>query len=295
METAATDASSQMSLGLGLEDAHVLVTGGSGMIGSVVVKAFLAAGCRVSSIDLTRPSYEASSKFSSFTADISNEIEFMDAWSSAVKRNGPIQTCVALASLDLSVLEHHDSLADMSMSQWQRTLNVNVSGTFLTARSWLRDLKAFRDLLIDKPNVSLIIVGSESGHFGERGNPDYAASKSAVQYGLLQSLKADAPRVRAGARVNAIAPGPVATAKFYEECKANPNQLWLDAQGTVAQKRPVSMERIARSIVYLASERWSGDVHGQTLNVDGGKQGKVMWAKDECQSTSDFLAAREYL
>ena len=49
-------------------------------------------------------------------------------------------------------------------------------------------------------NASLIIVGSESGRFGERGNPDYAAGKSAVQVGLLQSLRADVGRVMEGAR-----------------------------------------------------------------------------------------------
>lgn len=49
-------------------------------------------------------------------------------------------------------------------------------------------------------NVSLIIVGSESGHFGERGNADYAAGKSAVQGGLLKSLMGDVSRIWPRAR-----------------------------------------------------------------------------------------------
>jgi hypothetical protein len=44
-------------------------------------------------------------------------------------------------------------------------------------------------------NVSLIIIGSESGRFGERGNADYAAGKSAVQGGLVQSLAGDIARI----------------------------------------------------------------------------------------------------
>ena len=276
-----------MDLGLGLEETHVVVTGGSGMIGSTVVRAFLSAGSLVTSIDIVIPlSHLNHANLLSLESDITNEQEFEKAWQTAEAKFGPVRCCIALASLDLSVLKHHTSLSDMEMSQWQRTLDVNVAGTFLTARTWLRGLKRSQVELKGKENICLILVGSESGDFGERGNADYAASKSAVQFGLLQSLKADAPRVRPGARVNAIAPGPVATPKFWEECREDPNQYWFDAQATVAQKRPVSMEKVAKSILYLASDAWSGDVHGQVLNVDSGKQGKVMWTREECRSFS---------
>ena len=102
-------------------------------------------------------------------------------------------------------------------------------------------------------------------------------------------------------RVNAIAPGPVDTARFRKECSEDPEQLWLDAQATygdfscsvlgvgmltscrTALRKPVAVEAVAKSILYLASENMSGHVHGQVLNVDSGKQGKVMWTKEECQ------------
>ena len=76
------------------------------------------------------------------------------------------------------------------------------------------------------------MIGSESGHFGETKNPDYASSKAGVQYGLLRSLMASVPRVIDGARVNAVAPGAVDTIKFKEECDANAEQLWVDAEAT---------------------------------------------------------------
>ena len=49
-------------------------------------------------------------------------------------------------------------------------------------------------------NVGLVIVGSESGWFGERGNADYASGKSAVQVGFVQSLRGDVARVFPRAR-----------------------------------------------------------------------------------------------
>ena len=81
-------------------------------------------------------------------------------------------------------------------------------------------------------NVGLIIVGSESGHFGERGNADYAAGKSAVQIGLVRSLMADVSRIWPGGRINAVARGPVDTEQFRKECRENPELLYLDAQAT---------------------------------------------------------------
>jgi len=49
-----------------------------------------------------------------------------------------------------------------------------------------------------------------------------------------------------------------------------------------ALKRPVPPDSVAKSILFLASENWSGNITGQILNIDSGKQGKVFWMKDEC-------------
>jgi NAD(P)-dependent dehydrogenase (short-subunit alcohol dehydrogenase family) len=276
-----------MDLSLGLEGTHVLVTGGAGHIGSTVVKAFLSAGAKVSSLDIAYPqgqqSQSTNQNLQELYADTSSEASLETAWKLAVAAFGAVSTCVALAALDLSVLPHVETAADMTIEQFRRTLDVNVIGTFAVAREWLRGLREHKAFQSQQKlhNVSLIIIGSESGHWGERGNPDYGTSKAAVQYGLLQSLRQDVPRVYEGARVNAVAPGPVNTPRFPQECRDNPGQFYNDCVGTTALKKPVEMEQVAKSIVFLASERWSASVHGQIVNVDSGKVGKIVWEKGE--------------
>lgn len=159
-----------MDISLGLEDTHVLVTGGGGLIGTAVVNAFLAAGAKVSSIDITYATDEAHGEKDNplrLHADTTDEKSLFRAFELAYLKNGPVQVCVALAALDLSVLQHKPAI-DMTAEQFRKTLDVNVVGTFLTARQWLRGLRFWQtehglDPLLE--NVSLIIVGSESGHW----------------------------------------------------------------------------------------------------------------------------------
>lgn len=180
-------ASNNVDLGLGLDGTHVLVTGGCGLIGSVVVRAFLAAGSNVSILDLTdRHHFEDEHGKSIFyrKCDITDSNAVSEAFEEAEASFGPVETCVALASLDLSVLQQSESLADMNPKEWQRVFDVNIHGTFNTCQQWLQSVRratmdpAKKDRL---RNVGLVIIGSVSGRFGERTMAAYSAGKSAVQ------------------------------------------------------------------------------------------------------------------
>lgn len=214
-----------MDVGLRLEETHVVVTGGAGLIGSKVVTAFLSAGAYVSSMDMRYPETpklhdddKGHPHLLEHYVDTTDEASIEAAFAYAVNTFGTVSVCIALAALDFSVLEHHKSSTTLSAAQFRRTLDVNVVGTFLTAREWLRGLEGHgkrsrRDgdpeNVLDLSNVGLVIVGSESGRFGERTNADYGTSKSAVQYGLLRSLAADAPRVWSGARYVFLLPSRI--------------------------------------------------------------------------------------
>jgi NAD(P)-dependent dehydrogenase (short-subunit alcohol dehydrogenase family) len=169
----------------------------------------------------------------------------------------------------------HRSLVDMPLKEWQRIFKVNVDGTFLTSRAWLGSIKTHATA--DSRNLSAIIFGSEAGIFGVPDCAAYAASKSAIQYGLVKSLARDAVDIHPRCRVNAIAPGPVATQQFSKECEDKPLALWQEAQATVAMKQAVPVEAVARACLFLASENFSGNITGQVLPVDSGKSGRLLW------------------
>ena len=269
-----------MDLSLGLEGTHVIVTGGAGYIGMAVVQAFLAAGALVSAFDINEDKMKFHHERLHWqVADITSESSIEAAFEQAHSRNGVVSTCIALAGLDLSFLPQHASICEMPLSQWQRTHRTNVEGTFLTARTWLRSIRSHAEP--STRNVSLVIIGSEAGVFGITGNSDYASSKSAIQYGLVQSLVKDVVNIHPRARVNAVAPGPVDTPQFRKECAEDSNALWIESQATVALRMPVPMERVARTVLFLASENWSGNTTGQVLKVDSGKSGKVHWLPAE--------------
>ena len=271
-----------MDLSLGLEGTHVVITGAAGHIGQVAVEAFLSAGALVSAMDINMPekTLQDSARLVRMTFDITDEAAVDSAFRDAISKHGPVSVCVAVAGLDLSYLPHHASLCDMSLEQWQRTNRVNVDGTFLTARAWLRCIRKQAENHENKQNVSLVIIGSEAGVLGVTGNADYSSSKAAIQYGLVKSLMKDAVAICPTARVNAIAPGAVHTKQFDKECAEDPNMLWVESQATVALKRPVPVEQVAKCCLFLASETWSGSITGQVVQVDGGKTGRLLWGQD---------------
>ncbi|KAF4822670.1 2,5-dichloro-2,5-cyclohexadiene-1,4-diol dehydrogenase [Colletotrichum siamense] len=188
-----------MDLGLGLEGTIVAVTGAGGQIGQVIVEALLSAGCFVGALDIDNRKFQREHKnLLWLQCDTTEERSVSDAWASVCSRFGDWPAvCVCAAALDLSFVKHHASIAQISVEQFRKTLDVNVTGTFITAKTWLNHIPSSDEPTIgnnsnNKQNLSLIIIGSEAGIMGVPGNPDYAASKSAVQYGLMLSLAPDA-------------------------------------------------------------------------------------------------------
>jgi len=120
-----------------------------------------------------------------------------------------------------------------------------------------------------------VLVGSTAGRFGEAGHADYAAAKSAIQVGLLLSLKNEIVRIGANGRVNAVAPGwtysPMTRGRLDPE-------LVERITRTMALRKVATADDIARAVVVLASDELSGHVSGELITVAGGMEGRTVHA-----------------
>jgi 3-oxoacyl-[acyl-carrier protein] reductase len=155
---------------------------------------------------------------------------------------------------------------ELPLDRWEETLRANLTVTFLTARGFLRSVRA-------SGHGSLVLVGSTAGVFGEAGHADYAAAKSAILHGLLLSLKNEVARIAPLARVNAVAPGwtesPMTRGLVGEEEVRRISR-------TMALRKVARPEDVARQVVVLASDELSGHVSGQVVTVAGGMEGRVV-------------------
>lgn len=95
---------------------------------------------------------------------------------------------------------------DMTLQQFKNTLEVNLVGTFLFCKEFLKQLKnhvqnfSFEEL--NQVDGCVVIIGSTAGKFGEAGHIDYSSSKSALIYGFTRSLKNEIVTIIPRGRVN---------------------------------------------------------------------------------------------
>jgi 3-oxoacyl-[acyl-carrier protein] reductase len=243
----------------GLAGKRVLVTGGSGGIGAACVRLFAAEGAEVVvHFHQGRERAEAAGGASVTGADLTNEADVERLFAEV----GPLDACAAIAGVwpagDVPVWE-------LSLERWRRTVDANLTATFLTARGFLAQLG-------DREG-SLVLCGSTAGLIGEAGHADYAAAKSAILGGLLLSLKNEVVRRNGRCRVNAVAPGwtesPM-TRGFVDDAQVR------RISRTMALRKVAQPEDVAAQVLALASPVLSGHVTGQIVTVAGGMEGRVV-------------------
>jgi 3-oxoacyl-[acyl-carrier protein] reductase len=252
----------------GLAGKGVLVTGGAGGIGTAVVRAFAAEGCRV--VIHYRTSGEAAAALAAelggvaLAADLTVETEVDALIPRAAAALGRLDVCVANAG----VWPAEDRpLWELPLERWEATLRSNLTATFLTTR-------AFLGHAAKTGSGALVLIGSTAGVFGEAGHSDYAAAKGAILTGLLLSAKNEAARIGNGVRVNAVAPGWTVTPMIGDKGLDESNVSRVTA--TMPLKKFGRPEDVAAQVVALASDRISGHVTGQVVVVAGGMEGRLV-------------------
>ena len=188
----------------------VVVTGASGGIGSAIARQFAAEGARLvlqyhrgrSPISELHKELRAAEPLI-IQADLKSENGTRRLFGQSVQRFGRVDTLIANAG---SWESRDVPLHQMSLRQWQRTLDGVLTTTFLSVREFLR-------LAARQKRGNVVLIASTAAVFGEAGHADYAAGKAAIAYGLTRSLKNElarlAPHTRnyCGGRINCICPG----------------------------------------------------------------------------------------
>jgi 3-oxoacyl-[acyl-carrier protein] reductase len=252
----------------GLSGKGVLVTGASGGIGAACARAFAAEGARVC-VHYHRGEERARDVAADLggapvlQADLTDELEVDRLFEEARSALGRIDVCAAVAGVWPA---EDEPVWRLSLERWERTLRQNLTATFLTARGFLREVER-------NGGGSLVLVGSTAGLVGEAGHADYAAAKSALQGGLLLSLKNEIVRIAPSGRVNAVAPGWTESAMTRGH--VDPEAVRRISR-TMALRKVAQPEDVAAQVVVLASDVLSGHVTGQLVTVAGGMEGRVV-------------------
>jgi len=251
----------------GLEGKAVVVTGGAGGIGSECVRAFAAEGARVVvhyNTSRTRAE-ELAAEIGGIAigADLTEEAAADSLFTRAREELGGVDVCAAVAGV---WPRDDEPVWRLSLPRWEEVLRANLTATFLTARGFLREVQR-------SGHGNLVLVGSTAGRFGEAGHSDYAAAKSAIQVGLLLSLKNEIIRIAPGGRVNAVAPGWT----YSPMTRGELDQDVVDrVTRTMALRKVALAQDIARAVVVLASDELSGHVTGELITVAGGMEGRTV-------------------
>ncbi|MFA6507237.1 MAG: 3-oxoacyl-[acyl-carrier-protein] reductase [Treponemataceae bacterium] len=239
-----------------LSNKKALITGASRGIGKAITDRFLAEGAEVwglgtkEPVDLADRVKVAGGKLHWIVADVGALDSIEKIIDAAVKESGGFDILVNNAGINKDGLSFR-----MSLSDWQRVIDVNLSGSFLVARTVARDM-------IRKRTGSIINMSSVIGIHGNGGQANYAASKAGI-IGVTKSLAQEV--ASRGVRVNAIAPGYITT----DMTDAIPEAVKEKLMDHIPLKRLGQPDDIAEATLFLASDG-STYITGQVLAVDGG-------------------------
>lgn len=252
-----------------LKGQKALVTGASSGIGKAIALALGHAGAEVcvnyvSGADKAQEIVdhlgEHGFKAFAYQADVSKEDQVIAMFDAMREKFGTVDVVINNAGLQ------QDAPVDkMTLAQWQKVIDVNLTGQFLCSREAVREFKR-RGV---RPEIScaagkIICVSSVHEVIPWAGHVNYAASKGGVML-MMKSIAQEVAPYRI--RVNSIAPGAIRT-PINMQAWDTPEH-YAELLKLIPYKRIGEAEEIGRAAVWLASDD-SDYVHGVTLFVDGG-------------------------
>ena len=241
-----------------------LVTGGGGScIGGPTALRFAQEGAKVAICDVhERRNREMAEQIRKDTGAEVLDFHLDIADRPAVDRM-LAETAESLGPVDILVCNAAENIlgkiASYDPADWDRTIDVSLTANFYLARHVLPSM-------IERRLGSIVNIASIAGWIGdpnpEHGEPAYSAAKAAL-FALTRNIAAEAGP--AGVRCNAIAPGLI-WSKFVEKYQEQFNPL----RDETPLRRFGTSDDIVEAVMFLASDKRSGFITGEALNVSGG-------------------------
>ncbi len=237
---------------------HVIITGAAAGIGFGIAKCFHDAGANVSigdfrpdALDNALATFDPERSFG-YTVDVRDEEMVGTFFYDAEQGFGPVDIVVANAGVIPSA-----PVVDMTVDEWDRVLDTNAKGTFLTCRA------GARSMLANNTSGKIITVSSIAADAARTDASHYCASKAAiVQFTKSLALEMS----KHGINVNIIKPG-------YVEVESEVSPLSEEYKEVTRQGiplgRPGRPEDIGNMALFLASD-YADHITGESFVVAGG-------------------------
>jgi acetoacetyl-CoA reductase len=214
---------------------RALVTGGARGIGAAIAERLRADGIEVVVLDRAQPC----------------DVEFDLASTEELPDLGPVDVCVSNAAITTTIAPAHR----MTPEQWQRDIDVNLTGAFRVVQACLPGMR-------ERGFGRIVAISSGAARSGLPGQVAYAASKAGL-LGLVRTVAAE--NAGKGITANAILPGLVAT----EAVLAMPDEIRAAAREGIPTGRLVEPAEVAALVAHLASVQ-AGSITGEAISIDGG-------------------------
>jgi len=250
-----------------LDKQVAIVTGASSGIGQAVARTFAANGAAVAinyhsheedAQALVREIEESGGRAVAIKADVSDPEQVSQLFAQTLEAFGAIDIVVANSGMQKDA-----AARTMSLDDWRRVIDVNLTGQFLCAQAAIQQFHKQGRREVSRALGKIICMSSVHDAIPWAGHVNYAASKG----GVAMMMKTLAQEVaESGIRVNAISPGAIRTPINREATEGDAERELLKL---IPYGRVGDVEDVANTALWLASDA-ADYLVGATLYVDGG-------------------------